>query len=379
MKRRYLAFLQIIVLILVSIISGCGKKNNIKPGSIETSPGNELPECNWVMKVDQTIPKKYDDGTTVEHTLVFIAEKEGGTDVTGTYHGAFCLRSKLDISEFSNEGVEYTGGFDAYGFGNDVTFDIVAYDAQKFAKFGRIGDTGNPNLIDYETMAAFAHEITGSALLNPYVGGRYAGMGSGGINATGSGSAIIPVKIAIKSGKVHVDFPTLDIGSMFEGQLIEVPLGDNSQYKETMDIIEAMKEASKNSDSAGKDTGSAGISIPGGNGETKGQTGTNLEIPDSFPTDDVPVIPDAKIFNFYENGRKTNVAIMFGTDKSFDEVLEFYQENFISKLEKEPEKKESEGTIMFICEMEGYRNVSIVIMEDKSKTYNSIVALEVLK
>ena len=65
------------------------------------------------MKVDQTVPKKYSDGMTVEHTLVFIAEKEGGTDVTGTYHGALCLRSKLDLSELSNEGVEMKGRFDA--------------------------------------------------------------------------------------------------------------------------------------------------------------------------------------------------------------------------------------------------------------------------
>ena len=28
----------------------------------------------------------------------------------------FCLRSKLDISEFSNEIVEMTGGFDVYGW-----------------------------------------------------------------------------------------------------------------------------------------------------------------------------------------------------------------------------------------------------------------------
>ena len=34
---------------------------------------------------------------------------------------------------------------------------------------------------------------------------------------------------------------------------------------------------------------------------------------------------------------------------------------------------------MFICEMEGYRNIAIVIMEDQSQTYGSKVALEVLK
>ena len=183
MKGRYLALLLITALLLASFISGCVRKNTIRPSS-----ENELLECNWVMKVDQTIPRKYSDGTTVEHTLVFIAEKEGGTDVTGTYHGAFCLRSKLDISEFSNEGVELTGGFDAYGFGNDVTFDVVAYDVSKFADFGKKeGEIGIPHLIDFETMATFTQKMTGTAVLNPYVRGKYEGMGSSGINAADSG------------------------------------------------------------------------------------------------------------------------------------------------------------------------------------------------
>jgi len=375
MKGRYLALLLITALLLASFISGCVRKNTIRPSS-----ENELLECNWVMKVDQTIPRKYSDGTTVEHTLVFIAEKEGGTDVTGTYHGALCLRSKLDISEFSNEGVEMTGGFDAYGFGNDVTFDVVAYDVSKYADFGKKeGEIGIPHLIDFETMATFTQKITGTAVLNPYIRGKYEGMGSGGINATDSGSADVPIKIAVKSGKVYVYFPTLNIGSTFQGQLIGVPLGDNSQYNETMDRIEAMTEESKNNSSVGEETDLGGIGGFGGFGDILGQMGTGLVLPDSFPTDDVPVMSDINIINVYENEAKTNVRIIFGTDKSFDEALEYYQDNFLSKLEKEPMKMENDGSIMFMCEMEGYRNISIIIMEDQSNTYGSIVTLEVLK
>lgn len=375
MKVRYSVFLQITVLFIASFISGCIRKDNIKPGA-----ANELLECNCVMKVDQTVPKKYSDGMTVEHTLVFIAEKEGGTDVTGTYHGALCLRSKLDISEFSNEGVEMTGGFDAYGFGNDVTFDVVAYDVSKYADFGKKeGEIGIPHLIDFETMATFTQKMTGTAVLNPYVRGKYEGMGSSGINAADSGSAEVPIKIAVKSGKVYVDFPTLNIGSTFKGQLIGVPLGDSSQYNETMDRIEAMAEASKNNSTAGEETDLGGMGNFGGFGKIIGQMGTNLELPDSFPADDVPVMPNINIINVYENEAKTNVRIIFGTDKSFDEALEFYQENFFSKLENEPIKTETDGSIMFMCNMVGYRNISIIIMEDQSNTYGSIVTLEVLK
>lgn len=375
MKRRYLAFLFIAVLFIAFLIPGCKGKNNTEPSS-----GNGRPEYDWVMKVEQTIPKKYADGKTVEHTLVFIAKKEGGTDVTGTYHGAFCLRSKLDNSESSNEVV--------YGFGRDVNFDVVAYDAEKFAGFGELGsDKGVQNPIDYETMATFAQEMTGSAVFNPYVSEKYAGMGSGS-NENESGSVLIPVKIAIKSGKVYVDFPTLDIEEIFEGQVTEVPLGDNSQYDEFMAKIEAMEEAGKSSGSPVNDTKSGNTgdsedsdkdSVEDSVDKIGEQTGEKHEVPDSFPSDDVPVIPNAKIIDFYENARKTNVAVVFGTDKSFDEALKFYQENFLSKLKKEPTKKESDSSVMFICEMEGYSNIAIAIMEDQSKTYGSIVALEVFK
>ena len=39
-------------------------------------------------------------------------------------------------------------------------------------------------------------------------------------------------------------------------------------------------------------------------------------MPDSFPSDDIPVLSDANIINVYENDDKTNVRIMFGTGKS---------------------------------------------------------------
>jgi len=42
MKVRYSVFLQITVLFIASFISGCIRKDNIKPGA-----ANELLECNF--------------------------------------------------------------------------------------------------------------------------------------------------------------------------------------------------------------------------------------------------------------------------------------------------------------------------------------------
>ncbi|MGI6085067.1 MAG: hypothetical protein ACOYIF_06435 [Acetivibrionales bacterium] len=380
MKRRAFALMLILALLVGFVLSGCSRADGGKTTPRSRGSNEELLECNWVLKVDQTIPRKYKDGMTVEHTLVFIAEKEGGTDVSGTYHGAFCLRSKLDISEFSNEGVEFSGGFDVYGFGNDVTFDVVKYDITKYANFGKKEDElGIPHLIDYETMATFTHEITGTGVLNPYIRGKHEGMVSGGIDVTSGGSAPVPIKIAIQSGKVHVNFPTLDIGQSFEGLLLGEPLGDRSKYGETMDRIEAMMEEAEE----GEDSGSTGdlgdIGGLDGLGSIMGQMGTNLPMPDSFPADDIPVLPGANIINVYENDNKTNVRIMYGIGKEYDEVLGFYEQEFISKLEKEPQTIDVDDGIMYMCDKEGYRNITIMIMEDPSKTYKSMVMLEVTK
>jgi hypothetical protein len=377
MQRKYLSLVLIFALIFVIGFSGCSR--NTKGDNKIPGTNNELLECNWVMKVDQTVQRKYDDGMTVEHTLVLIAEKNGGTDVSGTYNGALYLGSKLDISEFSNEIVDMSGGFDVHAFGNNLTFDVVSFELDKYTGYGKKeGDLGIPPLVEYESMATFTQEMTGTGVLNPYIKGKPAGSVSGGINETGSGSAPVPIRIAIISGKVRVDFPTLDIGKSFEGQLLGVPIGDSKQYDETMDKIEELKEKTEgNNDGPSKDEGDLGDL--GGLGGIMGQMGTNLRMPDSFPSDEIPVMPDVSIINVYENDTKKNVRIMFGTDKEYEEVLDFYEEEFISKLEDEPTKIDVDGGIMYMCKSEGYKNITIMIMEDPSKTYKSMVMLEVLK
>ena len=58
-----------------------------------------------------------------------------------------------------------------YMVGNDVTFDVISYDISNYTEFGiEEGELGIPPLIDYETMATFTQEMTGTGVLNPYLG-----------------------------------------------------------------------------------------------------------------------------------------------------------------------------------------------------------------
>jgi len=382
MKRRVAVLLLILAFSIFSALSGCARAAGGKNAPGKKSSNDGLLECNWVLKVDKTIPVKYKDGVTVDHTLVFIAVKEGGTDVLGTYHGAFCLRSTLDISKYSNEAVEMKGGFDAYGFGNDVTFEVVSYDIDKYAKYGREEqEITIPHLVKFESMATFTHEVTGAGILNPYVKAKNPEVEES-VSVSSGGSASIPIKIGIMSGKVFIDFPTLNIGQSFEGLVLGEPLGDNSEYDDTMEKIEEMAREAEEGGSigSGEEGGElGGLGDLGGFGEFMGEMGTNLSIPDSFPADDIPVLPGANVINVYENNSKLNVRITYGTSKSYDEVVKFYEDEFFSKLEKKPQPMDMDDGVMYMFDKEGYNRISIIIMRDTSKTYSSIVTLDVSK
>lgn len=373
MQRRFLTFMLILALLFASIISGCSRVGAGKLGSKD-----ELLDCNWVLKVDQTIPVKEKDGFTVEYTLVLIAEKEGGTDVSGTYHGAAYIGVKLDISEFSNEAVEMTGGFDINAFGNDITFDVISYDKGEYANYNvKEGEPGIVPLVEYETMALLSPEMTGAGVINPFLEGKQEGSVSGGINENVSSTAPITMKITINSGKVNVYLPQFKMSSHFEGQLLGIPKGDSKLYDDTMNKINKLQdEKSDSKDGPTVDNG-GGLGDLGGLGGIMGQMGTNLTLPDSFPADDIPVMSNVNIINVYENDTKKNVRIMFGTDKEYDEVFEFYQKEFISKLEEEPQAIDIDEGVMYMCDAEGYRNITIMIMKDPSKTYTTTVMLEV--
>ena len=167
------------------------------------------------------------------------------------------------------------------------------------------------------------------------------------------------------------------MSSHFEGQLLGIPKGDSKLYDDTMNKINKLQDEKSDSKDGPTGDNGGGLGDLGGLGGIMGQMGTNLTLPDSFPADDIPVMSNVNIINVYENDTKKNVRIMFGTDKEYDEVLEFYQKEFISKLEEEPQAIDIDEGVMYMCDAEGYRNITIMIMKDPSKTYTTTVMLEV--
>lgn len=372
MKLRYLRYMLILALLFVSIFSGCSLRDYI-PGA------NNPVECDWVLKVDQTIPVKT-DGMTVEYTLVLIAEKKGGTDVSGTYEGAAYIGCKLDISEFSNEVVEMTGGFDINAYGNNIIFDVIPYDINDYTDYGlKKDELGLAPLVEYETMALLSPEMTGTGIVNPNIQGKPEGSVSAEFNESVSSTVPVPMKITIRSGKVNVDLPTLKVGRYFEGQLLGVPKGDSKEYEDVMKKIEKLKKEAKGNGDAPKGDDGGILGNLGGLGDILGKMGTNLDLPESFPSDDIPLMSDANIINVYENDNKKNVRIMYGSNNEYDEVLEFYHKKFIDKLEEKPSPIDVDGGVMYMCDAEGYNNILIMIMKDPSKVYETTVMLEVTK
>jgi hypothetical protein len=79
MKKTRIGAVLALALMLPAMMSGCKVKG---AGSANPKPDGDMLECNWLLKVDQTIPVK-DGDVTINHTLVLIARKEGGKDVYG--------------------------------------------------------------------------------------------------------------------------------------------------------------------------------------------------------------------------------------------------------------------------------------------------------
>lgn len=57
-----------------------------------------------------------------------------------------------------------------------------------------------------------------------------------------------------------------------------------------------------------------------------GETGENLSLPNRYPKDVIPLLDDANIINVNDNDDAKALGIIFKTDKSFEEAIEFYNE-----------------------------------------------------
>lgn len=355
-----------LIVTLLCLISGCSPDagGTVTNGSAEKPKDGPL-ECDWILKVDQTIPVTTDE-LTVNYTLVLIAQKTGGTDVYGTYGGAAYIGGNLDASNLSNSFLDVTGGFDIKAYANNLSFEIVPYDKEKYSRYG-MGKDEAPvvPLVGYESMALISPQMAGSGIINPNVTGENV---NAGYSDTASGSAPITMEITVKSGRAEVDVPSFNMGHSFEGLLIGEPLNSNDEYQQAMDKIEGLINSGKsNADESADD-------IAEGLDGLLGTIGSDLPLPDSFPVDEFQFASDANIINSYESEDGRNIRVIYGTNMTYEDIIELYA----PLAETMDNKIDIDYGVMYLGSSDKYANISLMIMEDKSEAYKNMVTLEVL-
>jgi hypothetical protein len=358
-------FIIALVLALLLVMSGCSVKDAeaANPEAVD-----EILECNWILKVDQTIPIKEGD-VTVNYSLFLVAQKTGGTDVYGTYEGAAYIGSQLDASELAREFIKIGGGFDLNAFANNLSFEIEPFDKQRYSAYGSKDNASLPPLVDYESMALISPEMKGGVIINTKV--KAADGLQGGYSESGSGASPVAMKIAIKSGKVHVDIPAFRIDRSFEGLITGEPRKNSEEYEQGIRKIEELiAKAEAQSDSPDVDAGENSDSIIG-------NIGSNLEIPAAFPADEFPILPDSVVINTYESKDKRNVRVMLGANTSIEEILAFYKEYVTER--PEVQRLDLPDGVMYTGHSGKYAKFQLMVIEDKSTIYKNMVSLEILK
>jgi len=366
-------FIAILALVVVLSVVMCGCSVNIKNLS---NPGasNEINKDDWLLKVDQTIPIKDGDITT-NYTLVLIAQKTGGKDVHGTYEGAAYIGSELDASALSKAFINVVGGFDINIFANNLSFEVEPYDIGKYSQYGNSeGGASLAPVVKYESMALMSPEMKGGIILDTKV--EAADGVKGGYADTGGGAAPVVMKLAIKSGKVYVDIPHLKIDRSFEGFVTNEPQKYQNEYLQTKERIEELIEKSESEQDPTDEDDVDDEDDDGGLGGIMGTIGSGLTLPETFPADEFPLLPDANIVNVYESDDKKNIRVMFTTNKTQEEILEFYKESIIEK--PDVERIDIDNGVMFIGRSEKYNNIQLMVMKDLSTLSANMVSLEVL-
>lgn len=239
MRRKKIIVIVVLVLMFQTILSSCAP-DGTDPGNPD-GKGASL-ERNWTLKVDQTIPVK-DGDVTVNHTLVLIAQKKGGENIYGTYEGAAYIGSHLDISPLAKILVKLSGGFDIDIFANNLSFEIEPFDMNRYSAYESKDKASLAPLVQYDSMALLSPVMEGGIIINPTIKGSDGLQGS--YEASGGGSAPVPMKIAIKGGKVHVNIPTI-VSETFEGTITSDTRISDETYQQVMKRIEELiKDAEK--------------------------------------------------------------------------------------------------------------------------------------
>jgi len=371
MKRtKFLAILAFVLGLFV-LASGCTPKSDAAAGKDGESG---LPEGGWLLFVDHTIPVK-DGELTTNYTLVLIAEKTGGKDETGVYEGAAYIGNDLDASGLSQDLLNVMGGFNINVFANNLTFEVEPYDKTKYSTYGSEGDASPAPLVNYESMALMSPVMEGGAVIDVDV---EAFDGSeGGYESSGGGAAPVVMKVAVKEGKVYVEVPFLNIDKTFEGIVTNKPQKYKKEYQAANEKLKELIEgesdefAQDDEDYEDEDDEDDFESVS----DIMGSFGSGLEVPENFPEEDFPIMPDANIINVYERDDHRVVRVIFGTNKSMDEILEFYKESVIDQ--PGVEKLDMDDGVMYLGHSEKYQNYHLMVMKDLSTLHEYMVNLEV--
>jgi hypothetical protein len=186
------------------------KDENDDKDKNETS-GQHAIYCNDTVTVtDKT------SGFETKYTLVLFATNEDGLE--GTYHGNISLNYGLDASQISgltDAPIQGLGGFSVSLQAQDVEFDVVNLDLDKYANYGTdaTGDAKVVPLINGTSMALITANMSGSGQLGIEITGKTDANG-GTITATqpnvsADGSGPLVIKMYMKDGLVTIQIPSL--------------------------------------------------------------------------------------------------------------------------------------------------------------------------
>lgn len=242
---RCIRILIILICGISILFTGCNVRSknapDITPSDyIQGVNGDEPLDADWIIYVDQTIPITK-DGLTTEYTLVLAARKAGGKDVYGTYEGAAYISCKLDMSELTSEFMKIMGGFDIQAYSNAFSFDVVPFINDEYTNYGKSEDSiPMMSLVEYESMALVSPNMTGTGIINPNISGQNGEIVN--FDEDVSGTLPIPIAIAIKSGKVYVTLPTIQMEYSYEGIITGEPQESSAKYQLAIARLEELIE-----------------------------------------------------------------------------------------------------------------------------------------
>lgn len=217
-----------------------------------SSAASETPEAelevDWTLHVNQTITTE-SDGLPINHTLILVAKKTGGTDIYGSYEGLAYVRTQLDASVLSNEVLAVSGGFHIECSSDAIQFDILPYDADSFFA-GMPTDNADvltiAPLVEFNGMAQLSPEMQGSGVVNPLVQGIQGERAE--YNTAVSDVVVMPMRIGVSNAEVYVEVPSLKTGQMFQGMLTGNPAQGEDLLEQTRKLIENQNKEANTSE-----------------------------------------------------------------------------------------------------------------------------------